>query len=603
MDYFTILNLSREPFSNSPDPEFFFHSRQHLDCLQKLELSLLLRRGLNVIIGDVGTGKTTMCRQLIRRFSPKDEVETHLILDPSFLNASDFLSTVTELFTGKKLPAGSHDWQAKEKIKQHLFSKGVDENKTIVLIIDEGQKIPVFCLEILREFLNYETNEFKLLQIVIFAQKEFEGTIRKYPNFADRINLYHQLRPLSFRDTRLMIKYRLEKSSNSARKLHLFTYLALWAIYRLSGGYPRKIINLCHQSILSMIIQNRSKVGYLLVNTCAHRVFPEEARKKRRIRTAAAVAGVIAAVLLILQPSDRYRALQSRGIQNLMAIFSPNRNQQISIPVPKPRPRTYSAPIVASEFPDLNRSESDRELPIEQKETARAAGSVGEQSVASITSVEDGSDTSTEPDPLPVAQLGSTEQPDKMAVQPQESAAADKKLPEAHQTAASEATYSRILGQLALQRNETLSRIIQRVYGGFSSRYFKSFIMANPQIEDPDRVEVGQIISLPAIPARVKPPEIPVWWVKVDEKDSLEAAYNSLRNLSDSSFAVRLIPYWSPSDGTRFALVLNRAFKDEQTARSELAKIPAGIASNPTITSWGDKETVYFSNPYLDMRN
>ena len=183
MEYFNILSLTKEPFSNSPDPEFFFHSRNHLDCLQKLELSLLLRRGLNVIIGDVGSGKTTLCRQLIRRFSQKVEIETHLILDPLFLNASEFLATVTEMFTGKKPPVGSNDWQIKEQIKQHLFRKGVDENKTIVLIIDEGQKIPAFCLEILREFLNYETNEYKLLQIVIFAQKEFADTIRRSHQF------------------------------------------------------------------------------------------------------------------------------------------------------------------------------------------------------------------------------------------------------------------------------------------------------------------------------------------------------------------------------------------------------------------------------------
>ncbi|MBW2200522.1 MAG: transposase, partial [Deltaproteobacteria bacterium] len=68
MDYFKILNLNREPFSNSPDPEYFFQSRQHLGCLQKVELALRLRRGLNVVIGDIGTGKTTLCRQLIRRF-------------------------------------------------------------------------------------------------------------------------------------------------------------------------------------------------------------------------------------------------------------------------------------------------------------------------------------------------------------------------------------------------------------------------------------------------------------------------------------------------------------------------------------------------------
>ena len=65
MDYFSILNLKQEPFSNSPDPDFFFHSREHQECLQKLELSIILRRGLNVIIGDVGTGKTTLLEALL----------------------------------------------------------------------------------------------------------------------------------------------------------------------------------------------------------------------------------------------------------------------------------------------------------------------------------------------------------------------------------------------------------------------------------------------------------------------------------------------------------------------------------------------------------
>jgi general secretion pathway protein A len=603
MDYFTILNLKKEPFSNSPDPEFFFHSRQHLDCLQKLELSLLLRRGLNVIIGDVGTGKTTMCRQLIRRFSQKDEVETHLILDPYFLNASEFLATVTEMFTGKKPPPGSHDWQAKEQIKQHLFSKGVDENKTITLIIDEGQKIPVFCLEILREFLNYETNEFKLLQIVIFAQKEFESTIRKYPNFADRISLYHQLRPLNFRDTRLMIKYRLEKSNNSAKKLHLFTSQALWAVYRSTGGYPRKIINLCHHCILSMIIQNRSKIGYFLVNTCARRVFPEQSQKKRRLRAAAAAAAVIAAALLILQSSDLLRALQSGGIQSLKTLFSQKSNQKIILPVPKQAPRTYSAHIAASDFPDLNRSESDLELLLKKEVPAQTAAALNEKSLEDITPGENKSDTTIDRAPMTVEQSAGEERDQKAEKQAPVPESADKTPPAASAAPTFESTYATILGQLTLQRNETLSRIIQLVYGAYSSRYFKSFIMANPDIEDPDRVEVGQIVALPAIPVRVKPPEMPVWWVKIDEKDSLEAAFNILRSLPDGLPTMRLIPHWNPSDGTKFALILNEAFKDEQTARTKLQKIPAGISSNPTLMSWWDKGTVYFANPYLNLKN
>src|SRR3990172_748340 len=152
MDYFRILNLKKEPFSNSPEPEFFFRSSKHLGCLQKLELAVRLKRGLNVVIGDVGTGKTTLCRQIILKFSLSDDdrncIETHLIMDPSFNNALEFLSTIANTF-GIPIPGGGYsEWQIKENIKNYLFSKGVGEGKLVVLIIDEGQKLPDFCLEI-----------------------------------------------------------------------------------------------------------------------------------------------------------------------------------------------------------------------------------------------------------------------------------------------------------------------------------------------------------------------------------------------------------------------------------------------------------------------
>src|SRR3990172_4005701 len=115
MDYFQILNLEREPFSNSPEPDFFFQSNLHLACLQKLELAIRLRRGLNVIVGEVGTGKTTLCRQLILNFSQTDEdrkeIETHLILDPSFSNAQEFLSNLSLLLGIRTSDDTQSEWQ------------------------------------------------------------------------------------------------------------------------------------------------------------------------------------------------------------------------------------------------------------------------------------------------------------------------------------------------------------------------------------------------------------------------------------------------------------------------------------------------------------
>ncbi len=302
MDYFRILNLRKEPFSNSPEPEFFFRAARHVDCLQKLELGIRLHRGLHVVIGPVGTGKTTLCRELISRLAQEEDggtpIETHLILDPSFSSSFEFLSTVARMFGTAAASGDRSDWQIKEDIKNDLFERGVREKKTIVLIIDEGQKIPDFCIEILREFLNYETNDRKLLQIVIFAQDEFSGVLKERPNFTDRANLFYSLGPLSFLETRSMIRFRIRKASAMEEAPpSLFTPTGFWAVYRVTGGYPRKIINLCHQVILTLIIQNRSKAGWFLVHSCARRVEPSPGG---RMRWAAAGVGAIALIVLMI---------------------------------------------------------------------------------------------------------------------------------------------------------------------------------------------------------------------------------------------------------------------------------------------------------------
>ncbi len=259
MEYYRILNLVREPFSNSPEPEFFFQSPKHVSCLQKLELAIRLRRGLSVVMGHVGTGKTTLCRHLIRQFATANEeadaVETYLLMDPAFSTPQEFLSTIAIEFgiAGKRKRESEADtdpseWQLKEHIKTYLFKKGVDEKKVVALIIDEGQKLPDFCLEILREFLNYETNENKLLQIIIFGQEELQLTLNRLPNLADRVNLHYLLEPLNYKETRDMIRFRIARAAEPGQVPTLFTWPGLLAVYLATRGYPRKIITLCHQS-------------------------------------------------------------------------------------------------------------------------------------------------------------------------------------------------------------------------------------------------------------------------------------------------------------------------------------------------------------------
>ncbi|MFP4390375.1 MAG: ExeA family protein, partial [Desulfococcaceae bacterium] len=176
-----------------------------------MELSIQMRRGLNVVMGDVGTGKTTLCRELLRRLSKEREMAVHLLLDPGFRNAAEALRAVMDCLAPQApLPEG--ELARKEAIRSALFAQGVDQGKTVVLIVDEGQKISPFFLEILREFLNFETNRHKLLQIVIFAQPELERRLAEQANVLDRVGFLYRLTPLSRREVREMIDFRLRRA-------------------------------------------------------------------------------------------------------------------------------------------------------------------------------------------------------------------------------------------------------------------------------------------------------------------------------------------------------------------------------------------------------
>ncbi|MFP3980041.1 MAG: AAA family ATPase [Desulfobacterales bacterium] len=272
MDYYKLYNLEKEPFSNTPDPEFFFRSTRHAECLQKLELAIRLRRGLCIVRGEVGTGKTTLCRQLVRMLSDDEQISVHMILDPGFDRTADFAAAINKMLTGgQNALSCTTVAEHKEVIKNHLFESGVDKANTTVLIIDEGQKLPAGCAEFLRELLNYETNENKLLQIVIFAQNEIRDLLDTHPNFADRAALYHHLQPLDRKETAQLIQYRLQTAANGIRKTAapVFTRRSLRRIHRLSRGYPRKIIHLCHNVLLLLLVRGKSRVTPAIVNQAA----------------------------------------------------------------------------------------------------------------------------------------------------------------------------------------------------------------------------------------------------------------------------------------------------------------------------------------------
>ncbi|MHC1752977.1 ExeA family protein [Humidesulfovibrio sp.] len=269
MSHYAGAGLEREPFSNSPDPSFLLGTRQHATCLQELEISLRLRRGLNLVTGDIGTGKTTLCRSLLRAFAEDEGTDVHLLLDPHFDTSEEFLRVILASVTGQSPEPGMGLWALKETLKQQLFRLGLVEKRLVVLIIDEGQKISTENLEILRELLNYETNTSKLLQIVIFGQRELEPLVDAMPNLADRINVRRRLSPLSYAETKRMIAHRLAVAAGGGSPAARFSPLATLAIHLASGGSPRKTVRLCHMALLEMLVRGKNCVGLAEVRRCA----------------------------------------------------------------------------------------------------------------------------------------------------------------------------------------------------------------------------------------------------------------------------------------------------------------------------------------------
>lgn len=573
MDYFTILNLDREPFSNSPDPDFFFQSRQHVDCMQKLELALRLKRGLNIVIGAVGSGKTTLCRTLLKKFASDRTLESHLILDPSFTSPSAFLECICSLIVDKSI-CGRDEHGFKEQIKHHLFQKGVKENKTIVLIIDEGQKLPVFCLEILREFLNYETNDHKLLQIVVFAQEEFQEILDRHANLADRVNLIHFLGPMSLADTRQMISYRIHHASSQPRPPELFTGLALRAIYRATGGYPRKIINLCHQCMLALIVQNRTRVNWRLVRSCKDRSLARRSQVHRHRRTMAFSAlAFLAAIGLIF-------IIMPGGLPSLS--FPVRDNLPTTIPDKAHQPPLMAAPISGPDRP-VPLSQSRTGVPMDvhnQPADERLAAVDTHGPIPSPVKATSISDTPGSPDPV------------------HEITPSDGRL---QKTDAGKPAQPALLGALTVKKNDTLGVMAKIIYGDFRDRILKAVLDANPHIADADAIRVGDTIAFPAISAPFTQRSYPLWWIKVGKAASLDEAFRQSVKSSENKDVplMRIITEWAPEKELEYGIYVSGYFFNPSAAENMLTKLPADLSGSAEIIAGWTDQAVLFSDPFL----
>lgn len=244
--YFHHFGLERDPFLDTVDPYFYCESVVALQAKRRLLSSIEQSRGLSVILGEPGTGKTSLSTAIEQELLADDSVVLGKILDPTFASEIEFLISVGRVF-GFALPPRSSA-ALKNALKNFFFDTAVLENRTPVLIIDEAQNLNDASLEALRMLLNYQIPQKKLLNILLFGQSELERRILARQNLADRVDLWVRLEPLDEGVTQALIDYRLSRAGLAPTQ-RLFSDDARELIYRATGGLPRRITTLAHAAM------------------------------------------------------------------------------------------------------------------------------------------------------------------------------------------------------------------------------------------------------------------------------------------------------------------------------------------------------------------
>jgi general secretion pathway protein A len=255
--YQSFYGFTEMPFNITPDPRFLFLTPTHHEALQHLKYGVEQRKGFIVLIGEVGCGKTTLCRRFLNELDPR-RYDTALILNPRISESDMLMAILSDL--GVKEPGRTpHDLVT--QINRELLSR-IAAGKDIVLVIDEAQNLSFGVLEQLRLLSNLETDQQKLLQIVLMGQPELKRVLARdeLRQLRQRILVHYELHALTAEQTGQYIRHRISLAGGRGRPD--FTPMALRAIHRGTRGIPRLVNNLCDKALLSAYIRDTDTVTW-----------------------------------------------------------------------------------------------------------------------------------------------------------------------------------------------------------------------------------------------------------------------------------------------------------------------------------------------------
>ncbi len=250
MGYTDYFNFDREPFSNAPNERFYFASDQHNQALLRLKYSIDTDKGLAVLVGGVGTGKTTLARRMLDNLPIEKYESSLLVMIHSAVTPEWILSRIC-MQLGVKKP----DLSPLKMLKQ-LYERLIEiekEGRKAVVLIDEAQMLQTReMMEEFRGLLNLEIPEKKLLNIIFFGLPELNDIMKLDEPLAQRVAFKYTLKPLSAEDSERYINYRLDVSGAGQSP---FNADCLPLIHRYSGGVPRLINTICDNALFEAYLR------------------------------------------------------------------------------------------------------------------------------------------------------------------------------------------------------------------------------------------------------------------------------------------------------------------------------------------------------------
>ena len=253
LNYLDFFGLKEDPFQTSPSTKYFYNSREHQECLARILLTLELNNGLFIALGDAGTGKTTLASLVMRDLLQDDNTILGLIRQPRARSEFAFLQKLNDAFGVNIEGVGRLSTLMLENSLFHFVQdRALTEGKRLVLIVDEAQEMTPTQLLRIRELLNLETENRKLMNMIFFGQLEFLTKIRakRFKNLRQRVAMSYMLNPLNLEDTGELIRHRLQIAGSDGSGV-VYTEDAIRVIHEESRGLPRDICRLCAAGLLS----------------------------------------------------------------------------------------------------------------------------------------------------------------------------------------------------------------------------------------------------------------------------------------------------------------------------------------------------------------